>query len=168
MEILLVIVVVIWFLGYMIKKRNEFNKLRRTVTQASSDIGIQISKRSACLNDALSIAKKNYEHEVAGIDKLSNSEQLKQLQYLGQRYPGLQSTEGYNRIIGEAVELDKDIAAQRTIVNGNIREYNDAITNFPGLIIAAILRYKTVQFIDEENIEENKKLDKTEVDFSKF
>ena len=165
---ILFIVFVIWFLSYMIKKRNEFNKLRRMVTQASSNIGIEISQRSACLNDALSIAKKNYEHEVSGIDKLSNAEQLKQLQYLGDKYPTLRATEGYNRIIGEAIELDKNIAAQRTIVNGNIREYNDAITAFPALIIAFILRYKTIKFIDEENIEENRKLDKTEVDFSKF
>lgn len=165
---ILIIVVTILILIYVIKKRNMFNKLRRTVTQASSDIGIQISKRSACLNDALSIAKKNYENEVAGIDKLSNAEQLKQLQYLGQRYPSLRSADGYDRMVSEAVELDKDIAAQRTIVNGNIRVYNDAISEFPALIVAAILGYKPVKFIDEENIEENRKLDKTEVDFSKF
>lgn len=148
--------------------RNKFNRLRRSVLEASSDIGIQISKRSTCLNDALAIAKRNYEHEVGGIDKLSNSEQLKQLRYLGERYPSLRSTEGYNRMIDKAVELDNDIAAQRTIVNGNIREYNNAITEFPGLIIATIFRYKTIKFIDEENVEENRKLDKTEVDFSKF
>lgn len=162
------IVIVLIVLFYVIGKRNSFNSLRRSVTQASSDIGIQISKRSACLNDALSIAKKNYEHEVAGIDKLSNKDKLEKLQYLGQRYPSLRSSDGYNTLVSEAISLDKDIAAQRTIVNGNIREYNDAISQFPGLIIAFVFRYKEIKFIDEENIEENRKLDKTEVDFSKF
>ena len=163
------IIILVLILKYVISKRNQFNKLRRAVKQQGADIGIQISKRTACLNDALSIAKVSYEKEVAGLERLTVSAQLEKLRYLGgEAYPSLQSTAGYNEALMQAMALDRDIAATREILNGNIRAYNDAITEFPALIVAAILGYKKEVFIDEENIEENKKLDKTEVDFSKF
>ena len=68
----------------------------------------------------------------------------------------------------KAVELDEDLAAARQLLNGDIRTYNDAITSFPGLLIAKIFGYKEERFIDEENIESNKKLRKREIDFSEY
>lgn len=167
MKIIAIIILVIIAI-YVISKRNQFNKLRRAVKQQGADIGIQISKRTACLNDALSIAKNSYEKEVAGIEKLSPASQMEKLRYLGDMYPDLKSTQNYQTALAESFELNKDIAATRELLNGNIREYNDEISNFPGLIVAAIFGYKQEKFIDEDNIEENKKLDKSDIDFSKF
>ena len=53
-------------------------------------------------------------------------------------------------------------------MNGNIREYNVAVTNFPGVIVASVFGYKEEKFIDEENYEKNKCIDKSEVCFDKF
>lgn len=161
-------ILLIVIICYVISKRNSFNRLRRAVKQQGSAIGIQISKRSDCLRDALSIAKQSYQHEVEGIDKLTPSAQVKQLRYLGEMYPELMSIQGYQNALSESFELNKDIAATRELLNGNIRAYNDAITDFPGLIIAAIFRYKKETFVDEENIEENKKLNKSDIDFTQF
>lgn len=161
-------ILLIVIICYVISKRNSFNRLRRAVKQQGSAIGIQISKRSDCLRDALSIAKQSYQHEVEGIDKLTPSAQVEQLRYLGEMYPELMSIQGYQNALSESFELNKDIAATRELLNGNIRAYNDAITDFPGLIIAAIFRYKKETFVDEENIEENKKLNKSDIDFTQF
>jgi LemA protein len=162
------IVALIAIVWYTISKRNEFEKLRRSVTEAGGNIGIYISKRSTCLNDALRIAKISYSHEVEGIEKLTAKDQLDQLAFLGEKYPSLQSIGGYSDCLRNALELDAEIASSKVVVNSNIREYNDAITSFPGLLVAKICRYKVQKFIDEENIEENKKLDKSIVDFSQF
>lgn len=67
-----------------------------------------------------------------------------------------------------AFELSSDISAARELLNGNIREYNTAITNFPGNIVASVFGYTEEKFIDEENYEENKKLDKSEINFDQF
>lgn len=160
--------VVVCLLWYIISKRNAFNKLRRAVKQQGSSIGIQIAKRTESLNDALNIAKLSYGHEVEGIEKLTASDQLSQLNYLGQKYPELNSIAGYHEAVTKSFDLNKDITASRELLNGNIREYNDAISEFPGLIIAAMFGYKKEKFIDEENILENKKIDKSGVDFAKF
>ena len=50
----------------------------------------------------------------------------------------------------------------------NINIYNDAISMFPGLLIALIFGYKKEKFIDEDNIENNKMLERTEFSFDKF
>lgn len=162
------IVIAVILVIYVIAKRNEFETLRRNVKHQASNIGIYIEKRSACLNDALNIAKISYSHEVEGIEKLTAGDQLNQLAFLGQKYPGLQSVGGYSTILQNAFALNQDIAATRTMTNGNINEYNSAIHAFPGLLIAKIFGYKDEKLIDEENIEKNKTLTKAEVDFSKF
>ena len=168
MEYVIIGIVIIVILLYVITKRNQFNRLQRAVTEEGSNIGIQISTRTACLNDALNIAKLGHSHEVEGIEKLTAKDQLNQLSYLGQKYPTLNAVSGYGTILNKALVLDEDIAASRELLNGNIRIYNDAISAFPGLIVAAILGYKREKFVDEDNIEENKRLDKSDVDFSKF
>ena len=164
----LFIALLVIIVGYVISKRNTFNRLRRAVQQQGSDIGIQISKRTACLNDALTIAKVSYEKELAGIEQLSPNDKMEKLRYLGELYPELMSTQGYQTALMQSFELNKDISATRELLNGNIRVYNDAISDFPGLIVAKLFGYEPEKFIDEENIEENKKIDKTDVDFSKF
>ena len=88
--------------------------------------------------------------------------------FLGQKYPSLQTTGNYGEIIATAIRLNNDISATRVLVNGNINAYNDAISMFPGLLIAKLFRYKPETLIDEENIAENKKLKKESVDFSQF
>ena len=168
MNNLLKLILIIGSICYIISKRNEFERLRRAIEHESSNIGIFISKRKACLDDALKIAKISYQRETEGIERLTANDQLNHLLYLGQKYPDLQYTHGYNEILRQAFKLDEDIAATRALVNGNICEYNNAITAFPGLIIAKIFRYKQEKFIDEENIADNRRLDKGEVDFSNY
>lgn len=162
------IAIVVILLLYVISKRNDFEKLRRNVKHQGSNIGIYIEKRSACLNDAMNIAKVSYSHEIEGIEKLTAGDQLNQLAFLGQKYPSLQSVGGYSEILSNAFRLNEDIAAARAMTNGNINEYNNAIHSFPGLLIAKIFGYSDEKLIDEENIEKNKTLTKAEVDFSKF
>ena len=74
-------------------------------------IGIQKAKRAECLNDALQIAKLSYEKEVSGIEKLTANDRLEQLAFLGQKYPDLQSIQGYNQALNQAYELNQEIAA---------------------------------------------------------
>lgn len=161
-------VIVLVVLIYMISKRNSFNEMRRKVTQQGAEIGIQMEKRAECLNDAMNILKKSHEREVSGIERLTDKDKFDNLAFLGQKYPELSSVPGYHEVMREALSLNKDISATRELLNANIRAYNDAITAFPGLLVAKLFGYKEEKFIDEENIEQNKVLKKQEVDFSKF
>lgn len=162
------IIIVVILIAYIISKRNEFEKLRQEIQHANSDIGIYCEKRQKCVSDAMNIAKISCSKEVEGIERLTAGDQLDQLAFLGEKYPALQSIGGYREILSEAIRLNKEISASKEILNGNINEYNQAIASFPGLIIAKIFKYKREEFIDEENFAMNKKLDRTELDFSMF
>lgn len=161
-------ILIIILLIYIIVKRNEYARKRQDIKQAGSDISVMVEKRAASLNDALSIAKIGYKSEVDGIEKLSCSEQLSQLAYLGQKYPSLSSVGNYSETLSQAFQLNNEITASRQILNGNITEYNKAVTAFPGNIIALLFRYKAEKVIDEENLEKHRHLSTKDVDFDKF
>lgn len=161
-------IIIIGAIYYFISTKNRFNALSQGIKRSGSSIGIQKAKRTECLRDAMKIAKISYEKEVAGIERLTENDRLEQLRVLGEKYPELQSIQGFNQALRQASDLDADISAAREILNGNIYTYNTEISNFPGCIIASIFNYKPEAFIDEENYEENKKLDKSEINFDEF
>lgn len=158
------VAVVLWGIGW----RNEFEELRRSIRAELSNISIYTEKRADCLNDMLSIANISYKNEIAGLQQLTAGDQLKQLVAMGQAYPTLQTSAAYQEQMRQAIILQQDIAAARALLNGNIQSYNNAITRFPGLIVASMFGYKEEKFIDEENMEANRRLKKREVDFTQF
>lgn len=165
---IIVAIIVIIVLSYAISTRNKFDKLRRAIKAETSNIGIYRTKREDCLNDLMSIAKTSNDREVNSIEKLTAEEKLSQLSYLGQRYPSLQSSAAFSEQMRQASILQADIAANRTLLNGNIQVYNDAISKFPALIVAGIFGFKEEKFIDEDNAEENKRLNHREINFSDY
>ena len=165
---MLFLIIIFAIIIYVVVTRNKFNELQQAIKHEGSDIGIQIANRTQCLNDALNIAKLSYEKEVAGIEQLTANDKLEKLAFLGQKYPDLKAINGYEEILKQANNLNRNISASRQLLNGNIRVYNTAISNFPGVIIAAIFGYTAEKFIDEENYEKNKEIDKSDVDFTKF
>ena len=62
----------------------------------------------------------------------------------------------------------RDITAARQILNGNIREYNTAITSFPGSLLASVFGYQEEKFLDEENGAQNRQMNKSEIDFNQY
>lgn len=168
LEWIIILAVIILILAYLVSKRNRFQALKNEVDAQKSNISNYIEQRTKYLNDALNVAKISYSHEVEGMEKLTANEKFEQLRALGERYPQLQNTASYQETISRLPMLERDIAASKTLLNGNIREYNEAISMFPALIVAKIFGYKRETFIDEENMESNKVTDRSEVDFSKF
>lgn len=164
--IIIAVIVVLFF--YIIGKRNLFQSMRNSVSAQKSNISNYLEQRTRYLNDALNVAKLSYSHEVEGIEKLTANDQFEQLRVLGEKYPQLQHTAAYQETITRLPMLERDIASSKTLLNGNIQEYNEAISMFPGLLIAKLFGYKRETFIDEENMEQNKRVDRSEVDFSKF
>lgn len=162
--IIAVVVVLLIIVFSTIGTRNRFEKLRRAIKAEASNVGIYREKRGQTLSDLVKIAKKHYENEVAGIEKLTAKDQFDQLAYLGQKFPELQSIGAFNEQMRQVGTLNAEIAAAKAIVNANIQNYNDEINNFPGLIVAKMFGYQDEKFIDEDGIEENKKVNMKDFD----
>jgi len=162
--IIVAIVLVVW----AVKTRNNFEELRRSVRRGASEIGIMKENRAASLNDAMNIAKIAHAKEVEGIATLVGTEKLEGLRFLGDRFPELYNNPNFGTAMEKSFALNQEITAARRILDGNIETYDNAITKFPGLIVAAVFGYKKEQFIDEENETQNRQLSHATVDFDKF
>ena len=152
---------------YIIMTRNKFNELQQMIKNGVSDIGVQSEALDRTLDKLIDIARNGYQKEIEGIAQLTAKDKLDRLLFLGQKYPDLKSIGEYSAIARKSEMLDKNLAAARQLVNGNIREYNTAINNFPGTIVASMFGFKEEAFIDAENYEKNKSLERRNLDLTK-
>ena len=163
-----VIATIVSVLGWVIKTRNSFEKLRNAVDEESSNISVFVEKYNETISDAMNIANISHRNEVAGMQSISGQDKLDQLAYLGQRYPELGCSPIYQQIVKQGLILREDISASKVLLNSNISAYTEAINDFPGNIVAGIFGYKKEVYIDHENLMENRKVSKKTVDFAQF
>ena len=152
---------------YVIMTRNKFNELQQMIKNGVSDIGVQSEALDRTLDKLIDIARNGYQKEIEGIAQLTAKDKLDRLLFLEQKYPDLKSIGEYSAIARKSEMLDKNLTAARQLVNGNIREYNTAINNFPGTIVASMFGFKEEAFIDAENYEKNKSLERRNLDLTK-
>lgn len=163
-----VIATIVSVLGWVIKTRNRFEKLRNAVDEESSNISVFVEKYNETISDAMNIANVSHRNEVAGMQSISGQDKLDQLAYLGQRYPELGCSPIYQQIVKQGFILREDISASKVLLNSNISAYTEAINDFPGNVVAGIFGYKKEVYIDHENLMENRKVSKKTVDFAQF
>ena len=129
------------------------------------------NKGMICERCGVEITKSKVRRERMGhielAAQLTAKDKLDRLLFLGQKYPDLKSIGEYSAIARKSEMLDKNLTAARQLVNGNIREYNTAINNFPGTIVASMFGFKEEAFIDAENYEKNKSLERRNLDLTK-
>lgn len=78
---------------------------------------------------------------------------------LGEAYPELKANSNFKQLQDELVNVEKTIAASRQFYNDTVMIYNRAVKTFPVNIVAAIFRFKPVEFFDvPENEQENVKV----------
>lgn len=155
-----IVAIIIFAAVKLIQARNKFESLKLSVEEESSNLNVYVDKRNEYQNQALAIARINYNNEAEIISRLTQDDQLDQLAYLGQRCPDLRASEGYNYILQQTRLLSDEISASRVLLNSNITVYNRAVRDFPNNIIAGMLGYKPEDLIDQANLGESKKLSK--------
>lgn len=167
MDIIYIIIAVVLVI-MIVATRNKFETLRRSVRRGASQIGTMKEHRANSLNDALNIAKIGHAKEVEGIATLVGTEKMEGLRFIGERFPDLQNNRNYSEAVSRSFQLNQEITAARRVLDGNIEAYNNAITSFPGLLVAMVFGYKKEKFIDEDNEAQNRQLSHATVDFGQF
>ena len=168
MELIITIVVVIIIISWTIKTRNRFVKLREEVREQLSNISNYNEQRSRSINDAMGMLSVAHHNDIEAIKQLVGESQTTELLACGQKYPDLKNTPSYGRAVTKVQQCDAEIAACKNLLNIAVRKYNQAIAEFPSNIIAGILRFKREEFIDEANMEANRSVEITEINFDKY
>jgi LemA protein len=170
--ILIAVIVVIAI--FLIVVYNRLVSLRQTVSQAWSDISVQLKQRHDLVPNLVETVKGYAAHERGTLEAVtqarnaavsaSNPQQqvaaenmltgaLRQLFALSEAYPDLKANQNFLRLQSDLSDLENKIAASRRFYNNAVQEYNASIQQFPAVVVAGPLGFTARQFFDVDESE---------------
>jgi len=170
---------------YAVFVYNSLVKLRTQVKEAWSDIDVQLKRRYNLIPNLVETVKGYAAHEEGVFTKVTEarakainassmqdheaaenmlSGALKSLFAVAENYPQLKANENFLQLQNELVDTEDKIQASRRFYNGNVRDLNIKVDQFPSNIIANVFKFMKEEFFELENEEEKKNV---EVSFKK-
>ena len=169
LTILLVIVVGLALL--MIVLYNRLVALRQKRLNAFSDVDVQLKQRYDLIPNLVETVKAYAKHEdkvfmqvtearanamksrEAGIEGRAAAESvlggaMMQLMAVAENYPELKANENFKQLQTELSDLENKIAAARRFFNNATSQLNTAIQQFPAVLIAGPLGFKSEVFFE--------------------
>jgi len=149
-----VVVCVIW----AVSAYNGLVAMRQRVSQALSDIAVQLKQRHDLVPNLVETVKGYAAHERGTLDAVVKARNaavtaqgpaaqaaaenalsgaLRQLFALSERYPNLKANSNFQELQRALSDLENKIAASRRFFNNAVQEYNTAIAQFPAALFAA-------------------------------
>lgn len=160
-----VAVLVIW----VIASYNGFIRLINHAKEAWADIEVQMKRRYDLIPNLVNTVKGYATHESTAFEKVTQAraaamgartlgEHAKSEAMLGaavtglfgiaEAYPDLKANVNFLELQRELSDTENKIQAARRFYNGNVRDLNTGIQQFPGNIIAGMFTFKAMEFFD--------------------
>ncbi len=162
-------------LGYngLIKRRNR-------TEEAWSDIDVQLKRRYDLIPNLIETVKGYVQHERETLEavtkarteamnvhdkkdatpeEIGKSENmltgaLKSIFALSESYPDLKANTNFLQLQDELSDTENKIQASRRFYNGQVRDFNTAVQQFPMSIIAGMFHFKAFTFFEVEDKKE--------------
>lgn len=165
------VVVVLWVIVLF----NGLVRLKNRVSEAWSDIDVQLKRRYDLIPNLMETVKGYMKHEEGVLTKVTEarnmamsatgteakgkaenalSETLKSLFAVAENYPDLKASQNFLQLQDEISDTENKIQASRRFYNGNVRDFNTKIQVFPNNMIANTLGFKAFEFFEIENEKE--------------
>lgn len=165
------VVVVLWVIALF----NGLVRLKNRVSEAWSDIDVQLKRRYDLIPNLMETVKGYMQHEEGVLTKVTEarnmamsatgteakgkaenmlSETLKSLFAVAENYPDLKASQNFLQLQDEISDTENKIQASRRFYNGNVRDFNTKIQVFPNNMIANTLGFKAFEFFEIENEKE--------------
>lgn len=180
--ILTVVAVIILF---VIFTYNGMITLRNRVSEAWSDIDVQLKRRYNLIPNLVETVKGYATHEEAVITKVTEarakainagtieehgkaenmlSGALRSLFAVAENYPALRANENFLQLQNELVDTEDKIQASRRFYNGTVRDYNTKLEVFPSNMVAGMFHFEKREFFE---LEDEKEREVVKVSFDK-
>jgi LemA protein len=165
--IILGVIVVIALIGIVIY--NRLVSLRQTVSQAWSDISVQLKQRHDLVPNLVETVKGYAAHERGTLEAVTQARNaaiaapnpeaqakaenmltgaLRQIFALAEAYPDLKANQNFLQLQAELSDLENKIAASRRFFNNAVQEYNTATQAFPAVLFAGALGFTQRTFFE--------------------
>ena len=148
---------------------NRLVAMRQRVSQAFSDVDVQLKQRHDLVPNLVETVKGYAAHERGTLDEVVRARNaamaaqgpaqqaaaenmlsgaLRQLFALSEAYPNLKANTNFQELQSELSDLENKIAAARRFFNNAVQEYNTGIQQFPAALFAASLGFTPREFFD--------------------
>lgn len=163
--------IVVALILYLIFKYNGFISLVTRTKEAWADIDVQLKRRFDLIPNLINTVKGYATHESSAFEKVTEARSramqattvaekgeadnmltgtLKSLFAISEAYPELKANTNFIELQRELSDTENKIQASRRFYNGNVRDLNTAIDQFPGNIIASIFKFAKMEFFELE------------------
>ena len=163
--IVLAAIIVVWLIAIY----NGLIKLRNRTNEAWSDIDVQLKRRYNLIPNLVETVKGYAKHERELFEKVTKARTaamgaqepsekaekenmltgaLKSLFAVSENYPDLKANQNFLELQRELTDTENKIQASRRFYNGNVRDINIKIQQFPNNLIAGALGFKKRDFFE--------------------
>ncbi|MAF20087.1 MAG: hypothetical protein CMI55_00190 [Parcubacteria group bacterium] len=161
------VLVVFWAIGIY----NVLIKLKNRTDEAWSDIDVQLKRRYNLIPNLVETVKGYAKHEKELFENVTKARTaamgaqtpgdkaesenmltgaLKSLFAVAENYPDLKANQNFLELQRELSDTENKIQAARRFYNGNVRDFNIKIEQFPGNLVAGMLNFKKRDFFELE------------------
>lgn len=176
--LIVVLVVVVFLIGFFIKNYNALVVLRNKVRNSFSQIDVQLKRRFDMIPNLVETvkgyakheesifgefararglyaqaAKNGNLHEMADADK-GFTAALSRLMVVSEQYPELKANTNFIELMEQLKDTENKIAFSRQFYNDTVMKYNNQIELFPSNIVAGMFNFKAAEFFEVSKAEE--------------
>jgi len=169
----IIVLLIIWIIGMY----NSLVKLKIKVDNSWSDIRVYLKKRFDLIPNLVNTVKGYAAHESQTFEKVTQARNaavavppgdvkgaaeanqalggaLRGLLAIAENYPDLKANQNFLELQSALQSIEGDLGNARRYYNATVRDYNTAIQQFPGVIVANMTGFKAREFYELENPQE--------------
>jgi LemA protein len=169
----IIVLLIIWVIGMY----NGLVKLKIKVDNSWSDIRVYLKKRYDLIPNLVNTVKGYAAHESETFEKVTQARNaavavppgdvqaaaqanqvlggaLRGLLAIVENYPDLKANQNFLELQSALQSIEGDLANARRYYNATVRDYNTAIQQFPGVIVANMMSFKAREFYELDNEQE--------------
>lgn len=168
-SVLIILVIVAIIVIWAIALYNGLIARRNRVDESWADIDVQLKRRYDLIPNFVEAVKGYMQHERQTLENVTKArvaamsaqnvqehaksenmltEALKSVFAVAEQYPDLKASQNFLRLQDELSDTENKIQAARRFYNGNVRDYNTAIQQFPNTFISGAFGFSARQFFE--------------------
>jgi len=173
----IILAIIALLIIWIISMYNSLVKLKIKVDNSWSDIRVYLKKRFDLIPNLVNTVKGYAAHESQTFEKVTQARNaavavppgdvkgaaeanqalggaLRGLLAIAENYPDLKANQNFLELQSALQSIEGDLGNARRYYNATVRDYNTAIQQFPGVIVANMTGFKAREFYELENPQE--------------